>query len=137
MLSAWVYVWNLLRTYIYIYVRWHTVYIQFSRHVNFKDVTNRDFIFEDHQVSCPLIHASQSLPVKFWGWNFADGQFTMKTSKITSLKNLYVYGSRMTFTKESSTVVYHVIRITLKLCMWLHIPLLLYAERAISMLLHW
>ena len=33
--------------------------------------------------------------MKFQDENFTEGQLTMKTSKITSLKNLYVYGHNM------------------------------------------
>ena len=35
------------------------------------------------------------MQVKVCQQNFTDGQFTVKTSKITSLENLYVYGRLM------------------------------------------
>ena len=63
---------------------------KFSRHVNFEDVTNQAFLqFYFRGSPSILLSDSCKLRVRQWNFedeNFADGQFTVKTSKITSLK---------------------------------------------------
>ena len=65
--------------------------VQISRHVNSKDMSQiqhfHDFIFENLQVSCSPIHASQSSPIKFWGWKFCGWPVDCETSKLHPLKN--------------------------------------------------
>ena len=48
-----------------------------------------DFIFKDHALWFMQVEVHQW---NFEDENFVDGQFTAKTSKITSLENLYIYG---------------------------------------------
>ena len=68
---------------------------KFLRHVNFKDVTNPAFLWFYFRGLLSILLSDWYKP-KFCQWNFedekfSDGQLTVKTSKITSLKNLYIY----------------------------------------------
>ena len=68
---------------------------KFLTHVNFEDVTNLAFLRFYFQESLSIL-LSDWCKSKFCWWNFEDENFTdcqltTKTSKITSLENLYIY----------------------------------------------